>query len=350
MYVFTEKMIGITYHEDYNKYDLGVDHPLIGDKPKKTMDFLEEKNITKEIDIFKPTKATEEDLLRVHSKNYVDKVKQLSKTGGMLSFDTPAPKGIFEISRLAAGGTILCSEKLFKGYNIMINPLSGFHHASINFSSGFCFFNDIAIAAEYMKKKYNLKKIMIVDLDVHHANGTQEIFYDDPNVLNISIHQDGRTLYPGTGSIKKIGGNDAKGYNINIPLPPEVSNKSYLYAFDEIIPKIIKQFNPELLIYQCGVDTHHSDPLADLKVNHEIFYTLAEKMKKLSKMTCDKLLVLFGGGYNSQKSIISYYNIICGLLGKSKYIKEEELEDIHLEEVKEIIKEVKLNLNPFWEL
>jgi acetoin utilization protein AcuC len=343
-------MIGIVYHKDFNKYDLGIDHPLIGDKPHKTIEFFKEKSILKDIKIFTPEKVSEEDLLRVHSPSYIERVKELSKTGGMLSSDTPAPIGIYDIARLATGGTKLAGEKLFDGYECMANPLGGFHHASKSFSSGFCFFNDIAVVTEYLKKKYKLKRIQIIDFDVHHANGTQDIFYDDPTVLNISFHQDGRTLYPGTGAIEKIGRDSGEGYTVNLPLPPGTGNDSYLYAFDEIISSLTKQFDPEIIIYQCGVDTHHSDPLADICLTHQVYYELAKRIAGLSKETCDKLLVLFGGGYNSKESIYSYYNIMCGILNKKDYIKEENIPDRNLDEVKQLVLELKRLLKPHWNL
>jgi len=342
-------MIGIVYHKDHNKYDFGLDHPLIGNKPKKTIEFFKKKGILKELQEFKPKKATEKDLLRVHSPNFIERIKTLSKSGGMLTFDTPAPIGIYEIARLAAGGTILAGEKLLKRFNVMANPLAGFHHASKNYASGFCFFNDIAIVIEYLREKHKLERFLIVDLDVHHANGTQEIYYNDPSVLKISFHQDGRTLYPGTGFMDKTGRDSAEGYTVNLPLPPGTGNKSYLYGFNELIPNLLKQFNPEIIIYQCGVDTHHSDPLANLCLTHQVYYQIAKKMRELSAETCDKLLVLFGGGYNSDASVKSYYNVMCGLLEKDDYLEEKEIEDKKFDEVKELVLELKKILSVYWD-
>jgi len=344
------RMIGIVYHEDYNKYDLGMDHPLIGDKPSKSMTFFKEKGIMNDVELFTPSKATEEDLLKVHSKGYFNRIKEISRVGGMLAFDTPAPVGIYEYARLVTGGTILAGKKLFEGFNCMVNPLAGFHHASRSFSSGFCFFNDIAVVIEYLRENYKLKRFLIVDLDVHHANGTQEIYYAEPTVLNVSFHQDGRTLYPGTGGINKIGRDGGEGYTVNLPLPPETGSKSYLNAFNEIIPPLSQQFKPEIIIYQCGVDTHHSDPLADLCLTYQTYYHLAEKIVELPNNTCKKLLVLFGGGYNSSASIKSYYNIMCGLLGRKDIIMEEEIPDKKAEVVEQLVFELKKLLVPHWDL
>ena len=344
-------MIGITYHKDYDKYDLGLDHPLIGNKPKKTMEFFETKSILKKVKTFTPNLAKYEDLIRAHDKNYVERVKELSKTGGMLSRDTPAPKGIYEIAARAAGGSILGCEKLMDNYKIMCNPLGGFHHASINNSSGFCFFNDIAISIEYLREKYKLKKFAVIDLDVHHGNGTQDIYIEDPTVLNISFHQDGKTLYPGTGRLKNIKKNEGKGYTVNLPLPRGTATASYLIAFNQIVPPLIEQFNPDMIIYQSGVDTHYSDPLANIDLTYQAFYYLADKILELSKESCDKILVLFGGGYNSKSSTISYYNIMCGLIGRKNFIKEEDSKShFRIETVMERVTRLKKELEPYWKI
>lgn len=344
------KKIGFTYHKDYNKYDLGLDHPLIGDKPKKTMDLLRKKNLSEHLEIFKPEKADEKYLLKAHSKEYVNRVKELSKTGGMLAPDTPAPLGIFDTASIATGGSILAGQKLFNDFDITANPLGGFHHAGKDASSGFCFFNDIAVAIEYLREKEKLKRFLIVDLDVHHGNGTQDIYATDPTVLNLSFHQDGRTLYPGTGKIEYIGRDEGEGYTVNLPLPQGTGSFAYFRAFDEIIPPIAKQFKPEVIIYQSGVDTHYSDPLADLDLSYQAFYFLAQKMHDVSNETCKKLLVLFGGGYNSESSAKSYYNIVCGLLDKEEYIKEEDT-TLHrkFDKTMDLVAELKNQLSSYWD-
>ena len=340
-------MTGIVYHEDYNKYDLGVDHPLLGDKPRRTIDFFREKSLIGDLQVFKPAPAEDKDLLRVHTETYVDKIRRLSEKGGMLSLDTPAPRGIYNYAALAAGGSMLCGEKTLGEHNIMINPLGGFHHAGRSTSSGFCFFNDIAVTTEHLRGK--IKRFLVIDLDVHHANGTQDIYYEDPSVLNISFHQDGRTLYPGTGFIEEIGQGEGKGFTINLPLPPGTDGVSYLMAFDEIIPFISKKFNPGLIIYQSGVDTHHSDPLANLALDLQTYYFLASRIRELSTGGCDKLVVLFGGGYNNVSSIHSYFNITCGLLNKKNFIHEETCFDFRKRAVVENnVAELKKTLRPIW--
>lgn len=344
-------MHGIVYHEDYNKYDLGIEHPLVGDKPKRTMDLLKEKNMLKDVKEFLAEKATEKDILRAHSQEYVNKVKALSKTGGMLAADTPAPIGIFQTASIATGGTVLAGKKLFEKYTVMSNPLGGFHHAGRNSSSGFCFFNDIAVVIEYLREKNKIERFAVVDLDVHHGNGTQDICCRDPTVLNISFHQDGKTLYPGTGAVDFIGKEEGEGYTINLPLPPGTGTASYLTAFNDIVPPLLEQFKPEIIIYQSGVDTHHTDPLADLYLTYQAYFYLANSMLKLSKEMCNKLLVLFGGGYNSDSSIVSYYNVMCGLLELEHYAKEQDnFSHQKSNVVKNQVSKLQNILKPHWSL
>ncbi|MEF8879554.1 MAG: hypothetical protein V5A64_04095 [Candidatus Thermoplasmatota archaeon] len=344
-------MIGIVYHEDYNKYDLGVDHPFIGDKPHKTMEMLKEKKILDQIQQFTAKKATDEDILRVHTKKYLDQIKKLSKQGGKLSADTPVPKGIYKHASHAVGGTLLAGEKLFQDFNCMVNPLGGFHHTGTDFSSGFCFFNDIAMVIEKLRIKQNIKRFMIIDIDVHHADGTQEIYYNDPSVLNISFHQDGKTLYPHTGSIEEIGEGVGRGYTINLPFPPRTGGGVFLRFFKELIPKFMKQFEPEFIIFQSGVDTHYSDPLGDLEYNFQTYYYAARRIKNLAERYCDKLLVLMGGGYNNEASATAYYNEMTGLLNQKNFVKEESRATFQqFYEANKNRKKLKEVLNSYWGL
>jgi acetoin utilization protein AcuC len=342
-------MNGIVYHSDYDKYDLGVGHPLIGNKPKRTMDMLRRTEMISSFTEFSPKLAEKNDILKAHSASYVEKIETLSITGGRLTFDTPAPKGIYTYARRATGGTLICGSKLFENYSIMVNPLGGFHHASMNHSSGFCFFNDIAVVIEYLRSYYQLKKFFIIDLDVHHGNGTMDIYYKDPTVLNLSFHQDGETLYPGTGSIKKIGAGKGEGFTVNLPLPPHTGSDAFLSAFDCIIPPLIHQFKPEIIIYQAGVDTHHTDPLADLQLSVQTYYRLAKAIHKLSQRYSQKLLVLLGGGYNSDACISAYENIFHGLLFHEDHLTENDSWQANNHDIVDNrILELQKVLKPYW--
>lgn len=344
--------IGIAYHEDYSKYNLGEEHPLLSLKPKRTMEFFKSKNLLhSELIIIEPINVSEADLLRVHTDSFINLVKELSEKGGMLAPDTPAPKGIYETAKLACGGTKLIAENVVSGkFWCGINTLGGFHHAGKDNASGFCFFNDMAIAIEYLRFKYKLKKFFVIDTDVHHANGTQKIYYDDSSVLLISLHQDGRTLYPGTGFIEEIGSENGEGSTVNIPLLPGTGSKAYLYAFDFIVPKLANQFQPELILWQSGVDTYWQDTLANLSLTLDTYYSLGLRMRAIAENTCNKLVVCLGGGYHQDGSVKGYYNIISALLGMENFISEKEIEYENILETKKIIEQLKKKLVGFWDL
>lgn len=344
--------IAIAYHENYCKYNLGKEHPFLSLKPMKTIEFLTAKNLLgTKLTLLTPKSVNNEDLLRVHTKEFVEHVRKLSEKGGMLAFDTPAPRGIFEIAKLACGGTKLIADEIAqKKFWCGINTLGGLHHAGKNSASGFCFFNDIGIAIEFLRAKHNLKKFLVVDTDVHHGNGTQEIYYEDNSVLHISLHQDGRTLYPGTGFIEEIGTGKGEGYTINIPLLPGTGNKAYLYAFDYIIPKLANQFKPDIILWQSGVDTYRHDPLANLNLTLDTYYLLGQRMKAIAENTCNKLVVCLGGGYHEEGCVKGYYNIISGLLGNNDFIKEKEFDDGKIAETRNIIERLIKEISGFWDL
>ncbi len=330
-------MLPIVHSDEYIKYNFGVGHPLIPEKPSELLKFLLAK--VRDVKVFIPEPINGEYLFLAHSIEYIRYIKKLSECGGILALDTPAPKGIYDVAKHAVGGTTLACE-LTNRYGMAVHTFGGFHHACIASASGFCFLNDIAIAVLKLRKEHKLKKFAIIDLDVHHCNGTEEIFYNDPNTLVISLHQDGRTLYPGTGFIEDIGEGDAKNYNINIPLPPGTTDEDYLYAFDSIVPKVVMKYAPELTIIEMGTDTHWQDPLANLKLTLNAYYKLGCSIKNI----CEKIVVICGGGYNLNIAIKGCYNIIAGMLNLEPVYEDVKFESKLKSEIEKIVQKVLNNL------
>jgi acetoin utilization protein AcuC len=155
-------------------------------------------------------------------------------------------------------------------------------------------------------------------------------------------------LYPGTGALEIIGADGAEGLTVNLPLPPGTGSASYLHAFEEIIPPLTKQFKPEVIVFQSGVDTHHEDPLADLNLTFQVYYELAKRVQQLSSETCKKLAVLLGGGYNSDACIQSYYNIFCGLVGREDFLVESDIPDPDPQQIDFLINALKNRLKEYW--
>lgn len=303
------KTTAFIYSNDYLKYQFGLDHPFNPIREKYTLDLLENlKVFNGKAKIYSPKPASEEDLLLIHSKKYIEFVKAKSEKGeGYLDYgDTPASKGIYEAACLRVGGSLLGVDLLMNSKVLhAFNPGGGFHHAKADKAAGFCVFNDIAIAVKYLQKKYNVKKIAIIDIDGHHGDGTQEILYKEP-ILKISFHRYDdwpRPFYPGTGKIEEIGEGDGLGYSINVPLPIGTGDEDYLYAFNEIVPPLIKNYKPEVIIHQFGVDAHYQDPLVHLSLTTKAYKEISVITHGLAhEVSNGKYLILGGGGYDPKNT------------------------------------------------
>lgn len=305
------------FHDDYLKYQFGPSHPFKPIREKLTLDLLREIGIfDNKIRVYEPEPATENDLLLVHSKEYIQYVKKTCEKGfGYLDYgDTPAKKGLYEGACRVVGGSILGCKLILDGeVNHVFNPGGGLHHAKADSASGFCVFNDIAIAIRYLQRIYEVKRIAIVDIDGHHGDGTQDLMYYEP-FLKISLHRFG--IFPGTGRITEIGAGNGKGYSINIPLQGGTGDEAYLYAFKEVVQPLIESYKPEILINQFGVDGHYQDPLVGLALTTKTYLNVANTMHTLAHRLCDgKLLVVGGGGYNIENTVRCWaiaFLTICG--------------------------------------
>jgi len=296
--------VNVVFHEKYLKYDFGPGHPFWAGRAVPFLEKLKKYKIPHEILV--PKRAADEDILLVHTKDYLDRVKKLAREGGALSIDTPVNPNVLEASYYSVGGSIIALKKALKGERAM-NLLGGLHHAGISDSSGFCVFNDHSIAIKKLLKEGKIKKAMIYDLDVHAGQGTQEIFYSDPKVFTISIHQDPTTLYPGTGFASQTGEGAGKGCNLNVPLAPGTDEKEYLEALDSVLP-LAKKFPHDVAILVLGVDTFEEDPLASIKLKQETYQKIGQRFKKFAK-----LAVMCAGGY-SQKTPDLWLSFLKGFL------------------------------------
>jgi len=295
----------IIYSKKYLDYNFGPDHPFWPQRAGIFLKKLKKSKISHEI--LTPQRATDKDIFLVHSEEYLKKVKKLAKQRSSLSIDTPLNPNVLEAAFWSVGGSILALNLATQGEKA-INLLGGFHHAGISTGSGFCVFNDHSIAIRKFQKEGKIKKAIIYDLDVHAGQGTQEIFYFDPTVFTISIHQDPTTLYPGTGFSWQKGEGRGKRYNLNIPLPPGIEEKEYLSVLDSVLPKA-KIFNPDVVVLVLGVDTYKKDPLANFKLEETTYMKIGEKFKKFSK-----LAVMFAGGYSKETPRL-WLNFLKGLEG-----------------------------------
>ncbi len=304
-------MIALVNSKEYAKHKTGI-HPENQERIKVIMDSLEKKGIINQkaldaklicdhelkgkIDVFEPKKASREDILRVHSEYYVEYLKSFcSSGGGYLDFDTVVSEDSYNIAKLAAGGAITASKLVLNGYRSaysLARPPG--HHAMKNKAMGFCLFNNIAVAIEHLKKYHGIKKFMILDFDAHFGNGTADIYFEDPNVLYISIHQDPRTIFPGLGFIEEYGNGDGEGYNINIPMPPGSSSEDYMYILERLLEPIAHKFCADFYFLEVGFDAHKDDPLTRINLDDEFYPWITSKMMEIAF----KMVLIFEGGYN----------------------------------------------------
>jgi acetoin utilization protein AcuC len=280
----------------------GPQHPLKPERLKRTFDLLSEYGAFQagNVDLIEPRPATEAELALFHTRDYIQAVKTLSAGGardgawryGFGPGDNPIFEGMFETEALKAGGALQAAQLLLDGScQVAFNFGGGLHHAGAGVASGFCVFNDPAVAIHWLVQQG--QRVAYVDIDVHHGDGVQAAFYHSDQVLTISLHQDPRTLFPGTGYAHEIGEGAGRGYSVNLPLPPGTNDEIYLQAFQAVVPPMLERFGADVVVTQLGTDTHYLDPLASLTLTTHGHLALYEELERLSP----RWLALGGGGY-----------------------------------------------------
>ncbi len=297
-------MCKIIYHPKYKLYDLGEGHPFNPIRAEMVLDLLKELGYP--VNWIEPDPVTPEIFYPIHNENYVNSIEALSKGEklqdaekyGLGTVDNPVAKGMAEGARYHAGGTLLASKLLLEGKAKKILQLGGgFHHAHRNMAAGFCIYNDLALA---IKEMTNFGwHVAYIDVDVHHGDGVQKIFYTDDKVMTISLHESGEYLFPGTGFIHELGQGMGRSLKLNVPLDPFTEGESYLEVMEGIIKPALKWFRPDALVVMAGADAHFSDPLADLMLTtrdyENIFKTILDYADNYSK---GRIMFTLGGGYS----------------------------------------------------
>lgn len=294
----------VIFSSKYYRHNPGRDHPesarrlsaIISELKKG--EFLKSRNWQ----FVAPEKACIEEVELVHDIEYVKFVEAFCRSGGGLLDleDTVVSPESFDVALYAVGGALkavnLVMKGKFKNAFALVRPPG--HHAEKFRACGFCIFNNVAIAARYLLKKFRMNRILILDIDAHHGNGTQETFYDTNKVLYISLHQDPR-VFPGTGFIDEIGEGEGLGYNINIPLPFGTGDVIYLKAVREIAMPIIRQYKPQFILVSAGLDGHYTDPVGSLSLSALCYQRIYDMILNLASEACDgKLVSVLEGGYS----------------------------------------------------
>ncbi len=292
--------IGLVYHPTYLLHETRV-HPENKMRLVRILKYLEDSKIRNNLYYIPPRLATIEEVSTIHPVTYIKMIERACQTNKRsIDPDTQICPKSYDVALLAAGGVLsaidaVMEEKKVKKVFALVRPPG--HHAESNKGMGFCIFNNIAIGAKYAKNKYGIKKILIIDFDVHHGNGTQVVFYNDPTVLYCSIHQ--YPFYPGTGTQLEKGQGKGEGFTINIPLPAKSGDLEWIQAFKNYIQPQALEFNPELVLVSAGFDAHKDDPVGGMKLTNEGYKNLAKMICDIANQTCNgKIISCLEGGYN----------------------------------------------------
>jgi acetoin utilization protein AcuC len=276
-------------------------HPFGPDRHGAFMTRLEQSPVATSLDRRRPRQATRAELEYFHTPQYVDRVIELSQRGsGLLDAgDTPAFPGVYEAAANVVGGTLEALAAIVAGpARRAFIPIGGLHHATRNSAAGFCVFNDCGVAIEAARRIYGIRRVAYVDIDAHHGDGVFYAFEQDPEVKFADLHEDGRFLYPGTGSRSETGRGAAVGTKLNIPLPPGADDAVFLEAWKEI-ESYLEAVEPELMLLQCGADSLGGDPITHLKLTAEAHAHAARRLAVLAdRYAGGRVLAMGGGGYN----------------------------------------------------
>jgi len=298
-------MCRVIYSPKYNLYNLGESHPFSPKRIEMLIELLEEWNLFTEP--IHPNPISAKDLTQIHNEQYIDAVEKASAgfsvenvdKFGLGNADNPIFLGMAEGARYQVGGTVLGAKLLMENKADKVLQLGGgFHHAHNNFAAGFCIYNDLSLAiTEMVNFGWH---VAYLDIDVHHGDGVQEMFYSNENVMTISIHESGEFLFPGKGWIHELGQGSGRALKLNIPLEPFSEGSSYLGFLDKVVNPALSWFKPNALVIQAGADAHFSDPLADNMLTTHDYEGIFRKIIEIADKTCNgKILFTLGGGYSS---------------------------------------------------
>ncbi|MFB3787056.1 MAG: histone deacetylase [bacterium] len=291
--------LGVIYSERFKEHDTGR-HVENAHRMDAIVSLLKKSLPPMAVTWMDPRLASEEELAWIHKKSYIQSIKELAaRGGGAVDPDTIVSPASFEIARLSAGAGFTGLDAIFhkKNRRVFVVSRPPGHHALPSVAMGFCLFNNIALAARYAQKRHGIERILILDWDIHHGNGTQAVFYEDPTVFFISTHQ--HPLYPGTGFTHETGEGPGKGFTRNLPFPPLTDPEKIIQAVKETLDDVVPRFKPDLLLISAGFDGHREDPLGNWRLEEKHYTALTDLAREHANRHCGGRIVSFlEGGYN----------------------------------------------------
>lgn len=344
--------LGIVYHQDYLLHT-NDHHPECRERLISIRNRLKKEGLLSQLPELTPDPTDPETVALVHEREYIDSIKEACRRGvRSLDLDTYLCPNTYEVALLSVGGALAAVEAVMEGklkkVFALIRPPG--HHAEADRGMGFCIFNNVAVAAEVTRRKYKKERILIIDWDVHHGNGTQDIFYQDDGVLYFSIHQS--PAFPGTGRIKEIGSGKGKGFTINMPLPAGCGDDDYLRVFEDLLVPVANQFQPEMIFVSAGQDAYHRDPLAGMLLTTDGYARMTRIVDELARRYCDgKVVFVLEGGYHLEGLSSIVLQILSVLGDWNIKVEDELLHRAGLEEVvQERINQAREALRPVWSI
>lgn len=293
-------MTGLITDQRYLAHDTGAGHPECADRLRAIWQELQRRSLWNRLQHGTPRMATEEELALVHTPAYIEWLRRSVPQQGIvwLDPDTALSPASYNVACLAVGGVLSAVDAIMeqRWHNAFCAIRPPGHHAERCRAMGFCLFNNVALAAQYVRKRYGIERVLILDWDVHHGNGTQHIFEEDPAVYYISLHQ--YPLYPGTGRADERGRGAGEGFTLNIPLPPGSDEAAYRHAFQSLVAPAVEAFRPDFILVSAGFDAHRDDPLASQRLTAESFrWMCREVLQWAERFSGGRLLAVLEGGY-----------------------------------------------------